>query len=112
MRASPIHLFAALAATCLATFDIDNSPNAVGICYSVWHSLGYTGSPPPDITDIEQGDGSFAPPGAWHFWGEPHCGYYGGGNRTVLDRHFSQISGAGIDFIVIDATNCQVCEKT
>lgn len=91
-----------------ATFDIDNTTNAVGICYSVCHSLGYSGTPPPDITEIEQGDGSFAPQGAWHFWGRPDGGYYGGGDCNVLDRHFSQISGAGIDFIVIDATNLQV----
>ena len=93
----------------LAAFNIDTSPNVVAICYSVWHSLGYTGSQPPDITEIEQGQGSFAPQNAWHFWGRPEGGYYGGGDRAVLDRHFSQISGAGIDFIVIDATNLQVC---
>jgi hypothetical protein len=80
----------------------------LAIFYSVWHSLGYTGSPPPDITEIEQGIGSFAPQGAWHFWGQPDGGYYGGGNRSILDRHFAQISGAGIDFIVIDATNLEV----
>ena len=76
-------LFFALAAfttSSLATFDIDTSPNAVGICYSVWHSLGYTGSQPPDVTSIEQGNGNFAPQGAWHFWGRPDGGYYGGGD--------------------------------
>lgn len=100
---------AAFAGLSLATFDINLSPNAVAICYSVWHSLGYTGLQPPDITEIEQGQGAFAPQGAWHFWGRPDGGYYGGGDRDVLDRHFAQISGAGIDFIVIDATNLQVC---
>lgn len=63
--------------------------------------------------------------------GRPEGGYYAGGDRGVLARHFSQISGAGIgtsfvrsesniectivaesfdhaDFIVIDATNLQV----
>ena len=101
---------ATLAGRSLATFDIDSSPNAVAICYSVWHSLGFTpGTQPPDITEIELGNGNFAPQGAWHFWGRPDGGYYDGGNRSVLDRHFGQISGAGIDFIVIDATNLQVC---
>ncbi|PNP47915.1 hypothetical protein TGAMA5MH_00967 [Trichoderma gamsii] len=98
---------AAFAGLSLATFDINLSPNAVAICYSVWHSLGYAGLQPPDITEIEQGHGAFAPQGAWHFWGRPDGGYYGGGDRNVLDRHFAQISGAGIDFIVIDATNLQ-----
>ena len=111
LRNMPSYLFLALAALAtpsLATFDLDTSSNAVAICYSVWHSLGYQGSAPPDITEIEQGVGTFAPEPSWHFWGRPNGGYYGGGNRAVLDRHFSQISGAGIDFIVIDATNLQV----
>ena len=101
-------VLAVLVARVLAVFDIDSTPNAVGICYSVWHSLGFTGAAPPDITEIENGNGSFAGQGAWHFWGRPDGGYYGGGDRGVLDRHFSQITGAGIDFIVIDATNLQV----
>jgi hypothetical protein len=92
-----------------ATFDIDTSPNVVGVCYSVWHSLGYDGTnAPPDITEIQHGNGSFGPQGAWHFWGRPDGGYYQGGDRNVLDRHFSQISDANIDFIVIDATNLEV----
>ncbi|KAI1324102.1 hypothetical protein F5Y16DRAFT_315869 [Xylariaceae sp. FL0255] len=95
----------AAAAQAAAVFDIDSSPNAVGICYSVWHSLGYDNGSPPDISDIEVGIGSFAPQPDWHWWGRPDGGYYQGGNTTVLDRHFSQITGAGIDFIVIDATN-------
>jgi hypothetical protein len=101
-------ILAVLIAQALAAFDIDFSPNAVGICYSVWHSLGFTGTPPPDITEIENGNGSFARQGAWHFWGRPDRGYYGGGDRGVLKRHFSEISGTKIDFIVIDATNLQV----
>ena len=99
---------AALSISSLAQLDLDTSSNVVGICYSVWHSLGYTGSTPPDITEIEQGVGTFAPQPDWHFWGRPDGGYYGGGDRGVLDRHFAQISGAGIDFIVIDGTNLQV----
>ena len=104
-------LLSGLAASVAATYDIDSSSNTVAICYSVWHSLGFTGAQPPDITEIENGNGQFAGQGAWHFWGRPGgggTGYYGGGDRGVLDRHFSQISGAGIDFIVIDATNLQV----
>jgi hypothetical protein len=101
-------ILAVLIARTLAAFDIDRSPNAVGICYSVWHSLGFTGKPPPDITEIKNGNGTFAGQSAWHFWGRPDGGYYGGGDRGVLKRHFSEISDAKIDFIVIDATNLQV----
>ena len=105
-------LLAALAATraVLATFDIDTTPNAVAICYSVWHSLTLAAAnPPPDITDIENGIGGFGPQSAFHYWGRPDGGYYGGGDRGVLDRHFAQMSDAGIDFVVVDATNCAVC---
>lgn len=101
-------ILAILIAQTLATFDIDSSPNAVGICYSVWHSLGFKGTPPPDITEIENGNGKFAGQTAFHFWGRPDGGYYGGDNRGVFRRHFSQISDAKIDFIVIDATNLVV----
>ena len=99
----------ALATRASAIFDIDTTLNAVAVCYSVWHSLALAVQPPPDITDIENGIGSFGPQSAFHFWGRPDGGYYGGGDRAVLDRHFAQISDAGIDFIVIDATNCAVC---
>jgi hypothetical protein len=103
---------AAFAGKALAAFDLDGATSAVGICYSVWHSLGYDGSQPPDITEILIGnpDVAFGPQGAWHYWGRPEGGYYAGSDRAVLDRHFSQISGAGIDFIVIDATNLVVRE--
>ena len=100
--------FTALITPSFAQFDLDSSSNAVAICYSVWQSLGYDDGSPPDITDILQGDGSFQSIGDWHWWGRPDGGYYSGSNRTIYDRHFSQISGAGIDFIVIDATNLQV----
>ena len=105
-------ILAVLIARALAAFNIDASPNAVGICYSVWHSLGFKGTQPPDITEIKNGRGSFAGRTAWHFWGRPDGGYYGGGDRGVLKRHFSQISDAKIDFIVIDATNLVVRGRT
>lgn len=103
---------AVLVARALAVFDIDSCPNAVGVCYSVWHSLGYKGTPPPDITEIRNGTGNYAGQGQWHFWGRPDGGYYHGSNRSVLRRHFHQISEAGIDFIVIDATNLVVRVKS
>ena len=109
MFASSLAALAALATTASAQFNLDESSNAVGICYSVWHSLGYDGTnTPPDIVEIQHGNGDFSGQGAWHFWGRPDGGYYTGSDRAILDRHFSQISDAGIDFIVIDATNLVV----
>jgi hypothetical protein len=59
----------ALASVSVAQFDLGASKNAVGIGYSVWHSLAYKqgGTQPPDITQIQAGDGSFKGVGAWHF---------------------------------------------
>ncbi|KAI0546361.1 hypothetical protein F4679DRAFT_557706 [Xylaria curta] len=107
MRRFLTTITAVTAAQAAAVVNIDNHPNAVGICYSVWHSLGYDNGNPPDISEIEAGHQSFAPEPNWHWWGRPDGGYYQGGVNSVLDRHFAQISGAGIDFIVIDATNLQ-----
>lgn len=109
MRCSSFAL-AALVAESFAAFNLDTASSAVGICYSVWHSLGYDGSQPPDITEILIGNPNvgFGPQGAWHYWGRPEGGYYAGSDRAVLGRHFNQISGAGVDFIVIDATNLVV----
>lgn len=108
---SYILLFIALFFTnTLALTNLDTTKNNVGICYSVWHSLGYPeGSPdPPDITEILHGRGQFAGQQQWHFWGRPAGGYYRTSQRHILRRHFQQISDAGIDFIVIDATNLNV----
>jgi hypothetical protein len=67
-------------------------------------------TPARDITEILTGNPnvSFGPQGSWHWWGRPEGDYYAGSNRGILARHFGQISGAGIDFIVIDATNLVV----
>lgn len=112
MFRSSLAAFVVLAAAATAQFNLDGTSNAVGICYSVWHSVGFNGSQPPDIVEIQHGTGNFADQGAWHFWGRPGGGYYGGGDRAVLSRHFTQISGAGIDFIAIDATNLVVRKIT
>jgi hypothetical protein len=44
----------ALASASVGQFNLGASNNAVGICYSVWHSLGFQpGMQPPDITEIQ-----------------------------------------------------------
>lgn len=109
MLRSTVIAFTAFTIEALAQFNLDESSNAVGICYSVWHDLAYDGSQPPDIVEItEVGNGNFAGQGAWHWWGRPEGNYYGGGDRAVLGRHFQQLSGAGVDFIAVDATNLVV----
>ncbi|TWU16230.1 hypothetical protein [Allorhodopirellula heiligendammensis] len=42
---------------------------------------------------------------AFHFWGEPLFGYYRSDDPWILRRHADLLSDAGVDFLVIDATN-------
>lgn len=60
-------LLALASASVVAQFNLDTSKNAVGIAYSIWHSLGYKGTTPPDITEIQAGHGTYSGQGAWHF---------------------------------------------
>lgn len=42
---------------------------------------------------------------AFHFWGEPLFGYYRSDDPWILRRHADLLSDAGVDFLIIDATN-------
>jgi hypothetical protein len=92
---------------------LDATPDAVGVCYSVWLNLAVgVGQPIYDNTDLlrqatESGQApAWGPVNWWHHWGRPAGGYYRSDDRNVLDRHFRQLSDARIDFIIVDATNC------
>ncbi|RMI45001.1 hypothetical protein EBN88_04215 [Streptomyces triticirhizae] len=92
--------------------DLDNTPDAVGICYSVWHNLAVgPGRPIHDNTEILHAANSTGQPPQWgplhafHYWGRPERGYYRGDDAGVLRHHFRQLAEARIDFIAIDATN-------
>jgi hypothetical protein len=93
---------------------LDNTADAVGICYSVWHNLaagnGVTIYDNTDILNAAQASGNppaWGPLDAFHYWGRPATGYYRSDDTAVLRTHASQLSDARIDFIVVDATNVQ-----
>lgn len=93
---------------------LDNTADAVGICYSVWHNLAVgSGRTIYDNTDIlatAQATGNppaWGPLNAFHYWGRPATGYYRSDDAAVLRTHASQLSAARIDFVVVDATNVQ-----
>jgi hypothetical protein len=46
-------------------------------------------------------------PQEWHyaFWGEPLFGYYQGTDPWVIRRHMHMLADAGVDTLVLDATN-------
>lgn len=61
-------------------------------------ALSTTASPP------------WGPKNSFHFWGEPLYGYYRSDDPWVLRRHAELLSDAGVDFLIIDATNAAIYE--
>lgn len=49
--------------------------------------------------------------GAFYFWGEPIYGYYSDEDYWVHLRSMQLLTDAGVDFLVIDATNTIIYEK-
>ena len=86
-----------------------------GIFYFTWH--GQHGGQQSGIYDItrllnENPDALWSttrnaesPTGQYHFWGEPLYGYYNSLDPWVIRRHIELLTFAGIDFLVLDATN-------
>lgn len=96
--------------------------------YFVWHGAhGYDEhrQPPPDggvwpkaardyrspydlgviLADRGAGAPHFGPEHAFHWWAEPHLGYYLADDAAVLRRHALWLADAGVDAIAIDVTN-------
>lgn len=49
--------------------------------------------------------------GAYYFWGEPIYGYYRGDDYWVHLRNMQLLTDAGVDFLVLDATNAIIYEE-
>lgn len=86
----------------------------VGIFYFAW--LGQHRSEQDGIFDVTKllktnpkelwnADSMVSLAGKYHFWGEPLYGYYNSCDPWVIRRHVELLTMAGIDFIVLDATN-------
>ncbi len=89
--------------------DITNRRDLVGICYTVWFNaiLGNRDTPVEvwhNVSEVEAGRQNFGPKNAFHYWGKPALGYYRSNDRNVIRRHMTQLSEAGVDFIIIDHT--------
>ena len=92
----------------------------VGIFYLPWTGDEYSYGP-YDVSKIlaEQPDMRTQPsfrhtgPKQWHyaFWGEPLFGYYKLTDPWVIRRHMHLLAAAGIDTLVLDATNGDLYEK-
>ena len=84
----------------------------IGIEYSLWHCPAsssrhyHPDGPVYDISQILAGKQSWGPIHEFHWWGKPDAGYYClAENPDLLRRHAELLRDAGVDFVVIDATN-------
>lgn len=53
-------------------------------------------------------NGAFPPPNHFAYWGQPAFGYYRSDDEWVVQRHLQLLADAGVDYLVIDATNQEV----
>lgn len=91
----------------------------VGIFYLTWTGDEFSYGP-YDVTKIlaEQPEMRTAPsfrhsgPKSWHmaYWGEPLFGYYKLTDPWVIRRHMHLLADAGVDTLVLDATNGDIYE--
>jgi hypothetical protein len=79
----------------------------VGIFYFLWHGAHHTDGP-YDISKIlaqKPGQRAWGAHGKFHYWSEPLFGYYLAHDQAVLRKHAQMLADAGIDVLIIDATN-------
>ena len=79
----------------------------VGIFYLLWLGI-YGGGGPYDITKIlaaNPTDPQWGPYGVFHHWGEAELGYYRSDDEFVMRKHCQMLVDAGIDVLMLDATN-------
>lgn len=94
----------------------------VGIFYFEWLVSGMPiprapeGNGPYNVSailarDSKAGASAASPPwgrvGEYHFWGEPLFGYYRSDDPWVVRRHLHLLADAGIDVLILDATNAE-----
>lgn len=101
----------------------DDKETYVGVFYSLWlgsHMDGYGGNV-YDVDKLEKENPSAlyansknpnpaSPVGRYHFGSEPLYGYYSMRDPWVVTRHVELLSMAGIDYLMIDATNAWIYE--
>jgi len=90
--------------------DVTRATDLVSICYSVWFDaiIGVSGSGVNhwyNVTEIEAGKGQWGSYPQFHYWAKPALGYYSSSNVEVIRTHMTQLSTAGVDFIIVDLTN-------
>jgi hypothetical protein len=80
----------------------------VGMLYSIWHCLmkASTQVTPWNSQDIIDNNRPWGPLYTYHWWDTPAPGYYClSEDDNVLIRHAEMLRDAGIDFVIVDASN-------
>ncbi|MEJ7559692.1 MAG: hypothetical protein WKF66_15390 [Pedobacter sp.] len=113
-----------------ALYPLEKAGKYVGIFYFVWqgahgydqHQAGAADGgvmakkpsdtlSPYDITQMLKKDPlnpKYGPIHAFHHWGEPYFGYYLADDEWVIRKHAQLLSDAGVDVIILDATNAAI----
>jgi hypothetical protein len=79
----------------------------VGIFYFNWHAA-FGNKEVHDIAKILKANPATPPWGpvqAPHYWSEPRFGYYRPDDPWVIRKHVQMLTDAGVDMLVLDATN-------
>ncbi|MBX7244249.1 MAG: hypothetical protein K1X53_02050 [Candidatus Sumerlaeaceae bacterium] len=87
-------------------------PNkTVGMFYFLWHEPPAKGGGGRAVYDISKlltlnpANPAWGPVHAFHHWGESELGYYTLDDDYVIRRHAQLLSEAGVDVLILDATN-------
>lgn len=91
----------------------------VGLFYFLWHGESGTSGNYWDLSEIvpnhpevlQDHNNKFWGTGGMYFWGKPIYGYYRADDYWVHLRNIQLLADAGVDFLVIDATNTFVYPK-
>lgn len=86
------------------TFDIKDKDHLVGIMYTTWFDAILPSNPVLTTS-------SSCTANNYCFWGEPALGYYKSSDTKVIEKHMTQLSDAGVDFIILDNTNLNATNR-
>jgi hypothetical protein len=112
-RWTAIALVAATLSVPAAAAEPPAPKTSFGILYFVWHCLASPGGRKPHvIANAISGNEPWGPVKAFHYWAEPALGTYCPSDRPdVLRKHAEMLRDAGIEFVVVDASNFLYTDK-
>lgn len=90
-----------------AEVGLPKPDRTVGIFYFNWHAA-FGNQEVHDIAKILKANPAapvWGPVQAPHYWSEPRFGYYRPDDPWVIRKHVQMLSDAGVDVLILDATN-------